>query len=55
MAIRDKEPKPEREEVHEEKKVHDLPPRKDVKGGTGKEKQNGTRRTAEMDFSQLFD
>jgi len=54
MADREKEPKPKKESKEEEK-IHDLPPKKDVKGGATKEEPSDKRRTGEVDFMQYLD
>jgi len=53
MADREKEPKPKKE--NKEEKIHDLPPKKDVKGGATKEESSDKRRTGEADFMQYLD
>ena len=42
-------------ESKSEKEIHDLPPKKDVKGGNGKEDARGSGRTGEVDFMRDFD
>jgi len=54
MADREKEPEPKKENKEEEK-LHDLPPKKDVKGGATKEGSPAKRRTGEVDFMQYLD
>jgi hypothetical protein len=52
MADREKETTPKKENPE---KLRDLPSKKDVKGGSSSEKQNGDRRTGEIDFMQQFE
>ena len=49
-----KDRKPE-EGKESEQEVRDLPPKKDVKGGSSKEKGHSSGRTGEVDFMPKYD
>lgn len=51
---REKDHKPEKEK-ESEPDVRDLPPKKDVKGGSSKEKGTNSNRTGEVDFMRNYD
>ena len=51
---KEKDHESQREE-ESEKKIRDLPPKEDVKGGNSKEKTRASGRTGEVDFMQDYD
>jgi hypothetical protein len=51
---KEKEDKPEKEKESEQE-VRDLPPKKDLKGGSSKEKERRSGQTGEVDFMQAYD
>jgi hypothetical protein len=53
---KDHKPENEKEKGKEsEHEVRDLPPKKDLKGGSSKEKGRSSGRTGEVDFMQDYD
>jgi hypothetical protein len=51
---KEKDHKPEKEKKSEQE-IRDLPPKKDVKGGSSKEKEHSSGRTGEVDFMRDYD
>jgi hypothetical protein len=54
MPDRERESKPKKEDTQQEK-LHDLPPRKDIRGGTGMDRPAEKPRTTEIDFMKDLD